>query len=127
MPIKFPILYAGSKSKTTLDTLFEPNNLYSFIRKDFAEKLGMISTFSKYRTFNIAPYNIVRPCPDVINLTFTINNLRLLDEFMVIPDLPEEVIFGDTTIRKWGMKLDHENNAVIIDPRVAEFMLKKAV
>lgn len=127
MPIKFPILYGGSKSRATLNTLFEPSNLYSFIREDFAEKLGMLQSVRRERTFNIAPFDIQRSPKDVISLTFTINNLRLIDEFMVVSDLPEEVIFGDTTIRKWGMKLDIANNAVIIDPRVAEFMLKRAI
>ena len=127
MPIKLPILFAGSTSKAILDTLFEPNNTYSFIREDLAEKLGLIYRFRDPRSFNIAPFRLLTTTKDVICLSFTINNLRLRDEFMIIPGLPEDVIFGDTTIRKWGMKLDFDNNAVIIDPRVAEFMLKKAI
>ncbi len=45
------------------------------------------------------------------------------DEFMVIEDLSEPVIIGAATLQKWGMKLDFENDAVIIDPRTTKLRL----
>jgi hypothetical protein len=45
------------------------------------------------------------------------------DEFLVVPGLSEEVLIGVTTMRKWRIRLDFENDNVIIDPKVAKPIL----
>ena len=60
-----------------------------------------------------------------MRLDFEINDLKLSDEFMVVPDLSEETVIGATTMQKWRMKLDFDHDAVIIDPKVAIMMLKQ--
>lgn len=52
------------------------------------------------------------------------NDIRLSDEFMVIPNISEDVILGVNTLQKWRIKLDFEHDTVIIDPKVAKAMLK---
>jgi hypothetical protein len=56
-------------------------------------------------------------------LDFHLQGYRLSDEFMLIPELSEHVIIGAKTLRKWRMKLDFENDEVIIDPRVTKLRL----
>ena len=43
---------------------------------------------------------------------------------MVIPGLSEDGIIGADTLQKWRIKLDFEHDAVIVDPKVAEAILK---
>lgn len=55
---------------------------------------------------------------------FYFEDIRLSDEFMVVPGLSEECIIGVNTMQKWRIKLDFEHDTVIIDPKVAKIMLK---
>jgi hypothetical protein len=42
---------------------------------------------------------------------------------MLIPGLSEEAIIGAKTLQAWRMKLDFEQDEVIIDPRVTKLRL----
>jgi hypothetical protein len=44
---------------------------------------------------------------------------------MVIPELSHPVIIGAATLQKWRMKLDFENEDIIIDPKVTKLRLLK--
>ena len=57
-------------------------------------------------------------------LTFTLNDLRLSDEFLVVSDAPHPVIIGELTQRKWQIKINEEANQVLTDPRVGKFILR---
>ncbi|HEY0548725.1 MAG TPA: hypothetical protein VGF13_03930, partial [Verrucomicrobiae bacterium] len=59
-----------------------------------------------------------------VRLEFYLNDLRLTDEFLVVPNLSEEVIIGATTMQKWKIKLDFEHEQIITDPRAARLILK---
>lgn len=59
-----------------------------------------------------------------ITVDFYIDDVRLSDEFYVIPNLSEDAILGVNTLQKWRIKLDFENDTVIVDPKVAKAMLK---
>ncbi|HXL57799.1 MAG TPA: hypothetical protein VN958_16170 [Chitinophagaceae bacterium] len=61
---------------------------------------------------------------EVIRLDFYYDDIRLSDEFLVVPNLSEDVILETSTLQKWRIKLDFEHNMVIIDPKVAKAMLK---
>jgi len=56
---------------------------------------------------------------------FYINEIRMSDEFMIVPNLSEEAIIGATTMQKWRIKLDFEHDTVIIDPKIAKAILKQ--
>ncbi len=53
-------------------------------------------------------------------LDFYHEDVRLSDEFLVVPGLSEEIIIGAATMQKWRLKLDFENDRVIVDPRAAK-------
>jgi hypothetical protein len=58
-----------------------------------------------------------------VSLNFYLEGYRFSDEFMIIPELSERVIIGAKTLQAWRMKLDFENDEVIIDPRVTKLRL----
>lgn len=123
MNIQFPILFEGSKADKELLTIFDPETLYSFLPENFIEEIGRLSSLPEPRLLEIAGENrqvlvSYRTCVE-----FTINDLGLSDEFMSLPEHSDHAIIGITTIRKWRMKLDPENNAVIINPEVTRFRL----
>jgi hypothetical protein len=59
-----------------------------------------------------------------ISVDFYINDVRLSDEFYVVPGLSEDAILGVNTFQKWRIKLDFEHDTVIVDPKEAKAMLK---
>jgi len=60
---------------------------------------------------------------NVAVLDFYHEDVRLSDEFLVVPGLSEAVIIGSATMQKWRLKLDFEHDRVLVDPRVAKLIL----
>jgi hypothetical protein len=58
-----------------------------------------------------------------VNKKILYNNYRFSDEFIIIPELSEEVIIGAKTLQAWRLKLDFENDEVIIGPEVTKLRL----
>ncbi len=122
--IKLPLLFEGSKGEKTLYALFDTGASFSCISLDVIENLEdkikmrhplEVATASK-GTFLKIEYRLT--------LDFNYNDIRLSDEFMVIPGLSEDVTLGVNTFQKWRIKLDFEHDTVIIDPKVAKAILK---
>ena len=51
------------------------------------------------------------------------NDVKLSDEFYIIEELFEEAVIGASTMQKWKMKLDFENEKVEADPRMAKMQI----
>ena len=124
MIIKIPISFKGSKDEEKLYALFDTGSTYSCIREDLAEKIGNTDKLPEPMYFGTASENQYIEVKNGMRLNFEINDITLSDEFMVAPELSEEVIIGATTMQKWRIKLDFEHNAVIVDPKVAKLILK---
>jgi hypothetical protein len=108
--IKLPIHYEGSKGGKTLSTLFDNQIVYSCINASDAYKIAELTPLKNHKTIQFTHELIESNY--VVLLDFYINNLRFSDEFMVIPNLEETVIIGATTLRKWRIQLDFENNTI---------------
>jgi len=117
------IQLVGSKGKKEVIALFDSGSTYSCIKPSLAKKLGKIEKLPEPMEFEITEEKRKVVAKEVIRLNFYINNYRFSDEFMLIDDLSEEVIIGAATLQKWRMKLDFENDDVIIDPRVTKLRL----
>ena len=59
-----------------------------------------------------------------VTIDFYIEGIRLSDEFVISEDLSEDAIIGAATLQKWRLKLDFEQDRVIVDQRVTRLMLK---
>ena len=120
------LLFTGSKKKEEkLKALFDTGSLYSCIREDLAEKIGLLDKLPILRQLSTSTKECLKNVEFVMRLDFEINEVRLSDEFMVVPYLSQEIIIGVTTIDKWRIKLDFENDTVDVDPRVATLYLKQ--
>jgi len=114
---------AGSKGEQELDGLFDSSSTYSCLEKGLAQRLEILTPLSTPFTLGTAKKGEEVEVKEHVALVFYLNGYRFSDEFMVIPDLSEEVIIGASTMQKWRFKLDFENEEVIIDPRVTQFRL----
>jgi hypothetical protein len=116
--IEKKLVLAGSKAREEVVALFDLGATYSCIRPDLAEKLGSPETTPEAMEFGTAKEGERMVANQRVSLNFYLNGYRFSDEFMVIPGLSAPVLIGAATLQKWRMKLDFENDEVIIDPRV---------
>lgn len=125
MIIKIPVRYEGTKGEKILYTLFDSGATFSCIHPDFAEEIAepqKMLTPMDVATASQGTYLKIR---ERITPDFYIDDIRMSDEFMVVPNLSEDAIIGVTTLQKWRIKLDFEHDTVIIDPKIAKAILKQ--
>lgn len=116
--------FEGSQGSFELNALFDSGATYSCLRPDLAAKLGRLDAMPRPLNIETASAGNYIRIESRVTLDFYLNDLRLTDEFMVVPGLSEEVIIGATTMQKWKIKLDFEHEAIITDPRAARMILK---
>ena len=117
------IRLAGSLGSKEEEALFDSRATYSCIEPSLARKLGLVEKLPEAMTFGTAKDGEQLTATERISLNFYLEGYRFSDEFMLIPDLSEQVIIGAKTLQAWRMKLDFENDTVIIDPRVTKLRL----
>lgn len=122
--LKIPLLFEGSLGEKTGYALFDSGASFSCISPDFLESLEVPVKMHRPLEIATAALGTYLKITERVVLDFYYNDIRLSDEFMVIPNISEEVIIGVNTLQKWRIKLDFEHDTVIIDPKVAKAILK---
>ncbi|MBI5914750.1 MAG: retroviral-like aspartic protease [Bacteroidetes bacterium] len=122
--IKLPLNYEGSQGERVLYTLFDSGASFSCINADYLDGLEKPVKMRHPKEVATASEGHYVKITSAVRLDFYLNDILLSDEFMVVPNLSEEAILGVTTLQKWRIKLDFENDTVIIDPKIAKFILK---
>ena len=122
--IKLPLLYEGSKGEKTIYTLFDSGATFSCISEEYASELATVEKMRHPMKVATAAIGTFLFLENRVVLDFYYNDIRLSDEFMVVPGLSEDAILGVNTFQKWRIKLDFEHDTVIIEPKVAKAMLK---
>ncbi len=123
MIIERKLLFEGSLNEKELLALFDSGASYSCIRPEFARKLEQVLSIRHPFRVETAKAGEVIEVKERVSLDFYMDDYRFSDEFMLIPDLSEEVIIGASTMQKWRFKLDFDQDKVIIDPRVTRLRL----
>ena len=123
MIIRIPMRFEGSKGEKNLYALFDSGATYSCITEEFAKELSNLESLYTPMRLATASSDTVMEIHDTCRLDFYHEDVRLSDEFLVVSQLTEEVIIGANTMQKWRLKLDFENDNVIVDPRVAKLIL----
>jgi hypothetical protein len=114
----------GSKGEKKTDALFDRGASFSFIKKELAQKLGLVDKLPEPLKFGTAREGDKIEVKEAVRLDFYIDGIRLSDEFLVGEELSEDVIIGAKTLQAWRLKLDFEEDRVIVDQRVTRLMLK---
>jgi predicted aspartyl protease len=122
--IKLPLHYEGSLGEKNLYTLFDSGATFLCISPEAAEGLGNPEKLFRPMEVATAAVGHYLRTTQRISVDFYIDDIRLSDEFYIIPGLSEEAILGVNTFQKWRIKLDFEHDTVIVDPKVAKAMLK---
>lgn len=122
--IKIPLRYEGSQGEKVIYTLFDSGATFSCISEEMLEGLELpVKLYRPLEVATAARGHYFR-IENRITVDFYYNDIRLSDEFMVIPDLSEDAILGVNTLQKWRIKLDFVHDTIIVNPKVAKAMLK---
>jgi hypothetical protein len=123
MILERDITFRGSKGSAQLRALFDSGATYSCIRPDLVNTLAPTDPLTEPLPLETASEGNYVHVEQRALLEFFLDNLRLSDEFMVVPGLSEQAIIGATTMQKWKIKLDFEHDQVTVDPRAAKLKL----
>jgi hypothetical protein len=121
--ITIPLRFEGSKGDKMLNVLFDSGVSYSCIAEQYVQYLEEKLTLHKPKSLITVSSNTSMEITSTTRLDFYHEDVRLSDEFLTVPGLSEEVIIGAATMQKWRLKLDFENDKLIVDPGVAELIL----
>jgi hypothetical protein len=122
--IRIPLDFEGSLGEKKLYTLFDSGATFSCINPNALDGLEHTLKLRKPLEVATAGAGHYLKIEYSTRLDFYYNDIRLSDEFMVVPGLSEDVILGVNTLQKWRIKLDFEHDEVVIDPKVAKAILK---
>jgi len=113
----------GDKGKRRVQVLFDTGASASFIRRDIAQSLTTILKLPSPEVYTLGDGVGRLRATETAVLYVTIKGIRISDNFIVVPRLSDEIIIGANTLQKWRVKLDLENEDVLIDRRVARLLL----
>ena len=120
--VKKEIMVAGSKSQRECEVLFDTGASACFVREDIASELGLVvkSPFPlKFKLGN----NTVLSAEKTTDLFLDLKGHNLSFIFLVVPELPYEVIVGANFFQNWKIKLDPVTEDFVIDEKALEIIL----
>ena len=123
MIIRLPLRFEGSKGEKILYALFDSGATYSCINDEVVEELEILTPLHTPMKMVTAQASVFMEINCRVALDFYHEDIRLTDEFYVIPNLSEQAIIGASTMQKWKIKLDFENDTIVLDPGVAKAIL----
>lgn len=115
--------FSGDIGKETINILVDTGASYSFIRKDYAQKISTVLKLPKSMEFELAGENQYLKVNEVIRADFYIGNERLTDEFLVCEGISEEAILGAKTMQAWKIKVDMDKEDILLEHKVNKLKL----
>jgi len=113
----------GDRGEKRLEVLFDTGAGASFIRRDVADRIVTSLRLPSPKTFTLGDGVGRLRVNETAILYIYIGGVEISDNFIVAPRLADEVIIGASTLQKWRIKLDLDNERVIVDKRMARLLL----
>ena len=122
--LSYRIKIRGSRGQNKYEALFDSGASDSMIRSDLVDDLEVATNLPEPISYETATEDEHITVNKAVGLDFYIDGIRLRDEFLVVENLSEEVIIGASTMQKCRMKLNFEEDRVMVDPRIMRKILK---
>ncbi|MEW6681131.1 MAG: retropepsin-like aspartic protease [bacterium] len=113
----------GDKGEREINCLFDTGASVSFIRKDIQETLATPFLLKEPKVFSLGDGKGKIEIKEAVHLDFCLKEGRIFDEIFVSDSLAEEIIIGARTMQIYRIKLDMENDDIIVDKRALELKL----
>ncbi len=105
------VVARGDKGEQRVSVLFDTGAAQSFVLRRVAEAIGTITRLPNARKFSMANGSEILIL-DGVTLELELANERVIDTFLVIDNTVADVILGESTMRKFGLKIDLEHGTV---------------
>lgn len=120
--IKKEVMVAGSKSQRKCEVLFDTGASACFVQEDTASELEQILKAPFPLSFKLGNNTMMR-AEEITVLFVDMKGHHLSFHFLVVPQLPYEVIVGADFFQKWKIKLDPSTEDFVIDEKALEIIL----
>lgn len=120
--IKKEILVAGSRARRKCETLLDTGASACFVREGVAAELGEPVRAPFPLAFKLGD-NSVMKAEKTVDLFLDIKGHKLPFHFLVVPELPYELVIGADFLQRWKIKLDPVTEDFIIDEKALEIIL----
>ncbi len=120
--IKKELMIAGSLSSRRCEVLFDTGASACFVREDVASELGETLKAPFPLSFKLGD-NTLMKATKTTDLFVEIDGHNLGFLYLVVPELPYEVILGADFLQKWKIKLDPVTEDFILDEKALEIIL----
>ncbi len=120
--IRHRLEVAGSVSRKDCEVLFDTGASACFVKKDVAKELSQILKWPTPFIFTLGNETTIK-AEHTTDLRVDIKGHFLAHMFLVVPNLPYEVIIGADFLQRWKIKLDPATEDFIIDERALEIIL----
>jgi hypothetical protein len=102
----------GDKGSAAVTVLFDTGATQSFIRRGIAEKIATIVKLPKPLDFRQADGKVGITASEAAIVTLSAGGQSITDNFLIIDDSINDIILGESAMRRFGLKIDMERGAV---------------
>ena len=120
--IRKKMMVAGSKLQRKCGVLFDTGASACFVREDVASELGQVVKLAFPISFTLGN-NTLMKADKTVTLFLDLKGHKLFFHFLVVSELPYELIAGADFFQKWKIKLDPMTEDFIIDEKALEIIL----
>ena len=113
----------GDKGRLRAEVLFDSEASVSLIKKSIAKNIATILKLRLPRKFTLGKAGEYLEVNEVTRVEITFDGHTISDEYFVAPDLSQEVILGANTFQKWRIKLDFENDRILVGSDLSRLKL----
>ncbi len=113
---------AGSLGRKDCDVLFDTGASACFVRESVAREFAQVLKWPTPLTFTLGDETAIT-AEHTTDLQVDIKGHPLTHMFLVVPNLPCEVVIGADFLQRWKIKLDPATEEFIIDERALEIIL----
>lgn len=114
---------SGDQGSKRVKALFDSGASLSLIRRSAMQDVATEVKMPRPVSFQLGDGEGQLATDKWAPLLITVKGLGISDNVVVVEKLAEDLIVGAGTLQKWRVKLDLENDDVLIDPQVTELKL----
>jgi predicted aspartyl protease len=123
MIIQRHLPYKGKLGTASLHTLFDSGATMSCIHPDKAKEIAIPVELPEKILVGTASEGHFLEIKEYVYLFFELEGHKLMDAFVIIPNLNAEVVIGVDTLQKYHCKLDFKEGTIWVEPSAGKLML----
>jgi predicted aspartyl protease len=123
MIIQRELPYKGKLGTATLHTLFDSGATVSCIHPDKVKGIATPVELAEPIMVGTAAEGTFLYIKEYVHLFFELEGHKLMDVFVIVPNLNAEVVIGVDTMQKYHCKLDFAEGTIWVEPSAGKLML----